>query len=185
REQSRNAGGLPVRRPATDGQHAASIRRHDVVPAHTRFERGGQPRSSGINWDMAKNNPRHTVASHGAPSIPPADYAKVEESLRRADLWLGSATDLPSGVQTAQAWNRSEWIERTMGAWAQLCDPLTSKTVQAMGQNLPKEMQSVAGPLLGMVQQMGGMMVGQQAGQAVGELAREVIGTTDIGLPLA
>ncbi|HIY39766.1 MAG TPA: zinc-dependent metalloprotease, partial [Candidatus Nocardiopsis merdipullorum] len=146
---------------------------------------GGQPSSSGINWDMAKNIARHTVAQHGDPSIPPADYAKVEESLRLADLWLGSATDLPSGVQTAQAWNRSEWIERTMGAWAQLCDPLTSKTVQAMGQNLPEEMQSVAGPLLGMVQQMGGMMVGQQAGQAVGELAREVIGTTDIGLPLA
>ena len=43
----------------------------------------------------------------------------------------------------------------------------------------------MAGPLLGMIQQMGGMMVGQQAGQAIGELAQEVIGTTDIGLPLA
>ena len=180
---------MPEGFPFGDPQQMANMLRQfaDMMSSQPTpgSSEGGQPSSSGINWDMAKNIARHTVAQHGDPSIPPADYAKVEESLRLADLWLGSATDLPSGVQTAQAWNRSEWIERTMGAWAQLCDPLTSKTVQAMGQNLPEEMQSVAGPLLGMVQQMGGMMVGQQAGQAVGELAREVIGTTDIGLPLA
>ncbi len=180
---------MPEGFPFGDPQQMANMLRQfaDMMSSQPTpgSSEGGQPSSSGINWDMAKNIARHTVAQHGDPSVPPADYAKVEESLRLADLWLGSATDLPSGVQTAQAWNRSEWIERTMGAWAQLCDPLTSKTVQAMGQNLPEEMQSVAGPLLGMVQQMGGMMVGQQAGQAVGELAREVIGTTDIGLPLA
>ncbi|MFV2198317.1 zinc-dependent metalloprotease [Nocardiopsis sp. LOL_012] len=146
---------------------------------------GGSPSASGINWDTVKNIARHTVSQHGDASVPPHDYAKVEEALRLADLWLDQATDLPSGLQTAQAWSRSEWIEKTMDTWAQLCDPLTSKTVQSMGRNLPEEMQNVAGPLLGMVQQMGGMMVGQQAGQAIGELAREVIGTTDIGLPLA
>jgi putative hydrolase len=43
----------------------------------------------------------------------------------------------------------------------------------------------MAGPLMGMLKQMGGMMVGQQIGQAIGSLAREVIGTTDIGLPLS
>ena len=42
----------------------------------------------------------------------------------------------------------------------------------------------MAGPLLGMMQQMGGMMVGQQIGQALGALALEVVGSTDIGLPL-
>ncbi len=72
-----------------------------------------------------------------------------------------------------------------MDSWVQLCDPLTSKTVHSMGENLPEEMRSVAGPLLGMIQQMGSMMVGRQAGQAVGELSREVVGTADIGLPLA
>lgn len=141
--------------------------------------------TSGINWDMVKNIARHSVSQIGDPSVPPSDYARIEEALRLADLWLDQATDLPSGIQTAQAWSRSEWIEKTMDTWAQLCDPLTAKTVQAMGQNLPEEMASMAGPLLGMIQQMGGMMVGQQAGQAIGGLAQEVIGTTDIGLPLA
>ncbi|GAB2493109.1 zinc-dependent metalloprotease [Nocardiopsis aegyptia] len=182
--------GTPDGFPFGDPQQMADMLRQfaDMMSAQPSPGGGGgaSPSStSGINWDMAKNIARHTVSQHGDPSIPPHDYAKVEEALRLADLWLDQATDLPSGVHTAQAWSRSEWIEKTMDSWAQLCDPLTSKTVQAMGQNLPEEMQSVAGPLLGMVQQMGGMMVGQQAGQAIGELAREVTGTTDIGLPLA
>ncbi|WP_017608276.1 zinc-dependent metalloprotease [Nocardiopsis xinjiangensis] len=181
--------GTPGGFPFGDPQQMADMLRQfaDMMSSQPAPGSGGAEQSSksGINWDTAKNIARHAVAEHGDPSVPPADYAKIEEALRLADLWLGEATDLPSGIQTAQAWTRSEWIERTMGSWAQLCDPLTSKSVEAMGQNLPEEMQSVAGPLLGMVQQMGGMMVGQQAGQAIGELAREVIGTADIGVPMA
>jgi putative hydrolase len=36
-----------------------------------------------------------------------------------------------------------------------------------------------------MMRQMGGAMIGSQTGTAVGELAREVIGSADVGLPLA
>nr|BFE83318.1 hypothetical protein GCM10020093_059190 [Planobispora longispora] len=50
---------------------------------------------------------------------------------------------------------------------------------------LPAEAQAMAGPLMGMMKQMGSMMVGQQIGQALGSLAREVVGSTDIGLPLS
>ena len=38
---------------------------------------------------------------------------------------------------------------------------------------------------MGMMRQMGGMMVGSQIGQALGTLAPEVIGSSDIGLPLS
>jgi putative hydrolase len=40
------------------------------------------------------------------------------------------------------------------------------------------------GSLAPMMQQIGGAMVGGQTGAAVGALAREVVGSTDIGLPL-
>ncbi|CAM5455710.1 hypothetical protein SALBM135S_04390 [Streptomyces alboniger] len=53
-----------------------------------------------------------------------------------------------------------------------------------MGDVLPEEMQAMAGPLIGMMRSMGGAMFGQQIGQAVGVLAGEVVGSTDIGLPL-
>ncbi|WP_179809510.1 zinc-dependent metalloprotease [Nocardiopsis sinuspersici] len=180
--------GMPDGFPFGDPQQMANMLRQfaDMMSAQPGpGTGGGNTSSSGVNWEMAKDVARQTVAQEGDPSVPVSDYAKVEEALRLADLWLDQATDLPSGVHTAQAWSRSEWIERTMDSWAQLCDPLTSKTVQSMGQNLPEEMQSVAGPLLGMIQQMGSMMVGRQAGQAVGELSREVVGTADIGMPLA
>lgn len=42
----------------------------------------------------------------------------------------------------------------------------------------------MAGPLLGMMRSMGGAMFGTQIGQALGVLAGEVVGSTDVGLPL-
>ena len=42
----------------------------------------------------------------------------------------------------------------------------------------------MAGPLLSMMSQMGGMAFGSQLGQALGKLSREVLTSTDIGLPL-
>lgn len=50
---------------------------------------------------------------------------------------------------------------------------------------LPAEMQQLAGPLMSMMRQMGGVMFGGQVGQALGALAREVVSSTDVGLPLA
>jgi putative hydrolase len=49
---------------------------------------------------------------------------------------------------------------------------------------LPEEAKSMAGPLLAMMSQMGGMAFGSQLGQALGTLSREVLTSTDIGLPL-
>ena len=43
----------------------------------------------------------------------------------------------------------------------------------------------MAAPLLSMMRQMGGVMFGGQVGQALGTLSREVVSSTDVGLPLA
>ena len=59
-----------------------------------------------------------------------------------------------------------------------------SGSAGAMGDVLPEEMQAMAGPLLGMMRSMGGAMFGSQIGQALGTLAGEVVGSTDVGLPL-
>ncbi|QVQ54810.1 zinc-dependent metalloprotease [Spiractinospora alimapuensis] len=138
-----------------------------------------------VNWDMAKNIARHTVAEGGKdPSVTAGEYAHVQEALRLADLWLDQATSLPSGLTSMEGWSRSEWVEKTMPSWTELCEPLTGRIVESMNANLPEEMRSMAGPLVGMLRQMGGMLVGQQAGQAIGELAKEVLGSTDVGIPL-
>ncbi|MBQ0983890.1 zinc-dependent metalloprotease [Streptomyces sp. F63] len=142
-----------------------------------------------VNWDMAKDIARQTVARSAAggagdPSVTPAERSSVEEAVRLADLWLDGITSLPSGSSSAVAWSRAEWVEATLPAWKALVDPVAERVAGAMGDVLPEEMQAMAGPLLGMMRSMGGAMFGTQIGQAVGTLAGEVVGSTDIGLPL-
>ncbi|MFD9303726.1 zinc-dependent metalloprotease [Streptomyces sp. NPDC060048] len=142
-----------------------------------------------VNWDMAKDIARQTVAQ-GTPdgvkdaSVGLAEKSAVEEAVRLADHWLDDVTSLPSGAATAVAWSRAEWVEATLPVWKELVDPVAERVGAAMGGVLPEEMQAMAGPLLGMMRSMGGAMFGQQIGQAVGTLAGEVVGSADIGLPL-
>jgi putative hydrolase len=155
-----------------------------------------------VNWDLAKNVARHAVAAEGDPSVLDVDRHKTVDALRLADLWLDEVTSFPTGVRQAQAWSRSEWVEATMPVWSALCDPIAGKAVDAMGgiiaedpselgAGLPEELgqalQAIGGGLGGlggMMRRIGGMMVGSQTGAAVGALAREVVSSTDVGLPL-
>ena len=148
------------------------------------------PSSGPVNWDMAKNIARHAVAAEGDPSVMEGERRQIVDALQLADLWLNEVTTLPSGVNTPEAWSRSEWIEKTVPVWKQLCDPVAARMVETMGgtinaAGLPEEAKAMAGPLIGMLKQMSGMMVGTQIGQALGTLAGEVVGSSDVGLPLA
>jgi putative hydrolase len=160
-----------------------------------------------VNWDLAKNIARQTVAQKGDASVLDNDRNKVIEALRLADLWLEDATEFPSGIRTLQAWSRAEWVEATLPVWSKLADPIAERAVEAMSglmsadpgemaADLPPEMQAMLGGLGGagglgglgglgeMMKRIGGMMVGGQTGAAVGTLAGEVVSSTDIGLPL-
>ena len=158
-----------------------------------------------VNWDLAKNVARQTVAAKGDPSVLEVDRRKTVEAIRTADLWLEDDTTLPTGIRIAQAWSRSEWVEATLPVWSKLCDPIAARAVEAMGgmltenpeelaEELPPEMRSAMTALTGglgalgglgqMMRQIGGMMVGGQTGAAVGALAEEVVSSTDVGLPL-
>ena len=165
-----------------------------------------------VNWDLAKNVARHVISAAGDPSVLDAQRREVTEAVRLGDLWLDQAASFPSGVRKIEAWSRSEWLEATFGVWAKLCEPIAAKGVEAMssmiptdpgqlGDDIPEEMKAVfeglgsggiggaagMGGLAGlsaMFRSIGGAMIGSQTGTAVGELAREVVGSSDIGLPL-
>jgi len=161
-----------------------------------------------VNWDLAKNVARHAISAAGDPSVLDAQRREVTEAIRLADLWLDEAVSFPSGVHRIEAWSRSEWLEATFPVWSKLCDPIAAKGVDAMsnmipadpaalGDDVPEEMKAMlaslgggAGGLGGMAglgamfRSIGGAMIGSQTGTALGELAREVIGSSDIGLPL-
>jgi putative hydrolase len=156
-----------------------------------------------VNWELAKNVARQTLAAEGDPSVLDAERAKITEAVRLADLWLDEVTSFSSGVRQVQAWSRSEWVEATLPVWSKLCDPIAGKAVEAMSglitdapgdlgaAGLPEELstalQAMGGGLGGlgpMMRRIGGMMVGSQTGAAIGALAREVATSTDVGLPL-
>ncbi len=166
-----------------------------------------------INWDLAKNIARQTVAAKGDPSVLVNERTQIVEAVRLADLWLEDATTLPSGIRSATAWSRSEWVEATMPVWTTLCEPIAERAVDTMSgmlsvsqgdlEDLPPEMRSMMSALSGggagglgagglgalgglgeMMRRIGGMMVGGQAGAAVGALAEEIISSSDIGLPI-
>jgi putative hydrolase len=165
-------------------------------------------RGGPVNWDLAKNVARHAIAAAGDPSVLDAQRREVTEAVRLADLWLDEVTAFPSGVRKIEAWSRSEWLEATFPVWAKLCDPIAAKGVEAMsgmlntdpaqlGEEVPEDIRQAltalgGGPgglgglqgLAAMLRQIGGAMIGSQTGTAVGELAREVVGSSDIGLPL-
>ena len=165
-------------------------------------------RGGPVNWDLAKNVARHAISAAGDPSVLEAQRREVTDAVRLADLWLDEATAFPSGVRKIEAWSRSEWLEATFPVWAKFCDPIAAKGVEAMsgmfnadsaqlGDDAPEELRQALGALGGgagglgglgglaaMMRQIGGAMIGSQTGTAVGELAREVVGSSDIGLPL-
>ncbi|HYN75233.1 MAG TPA: zinc-dependent metalloprotease [Candidatus Limnocylindria bacterium] len=137
-----------------------------------------------VNWDLARDTARQTVAAAGDRSVSDAERRAVDEAVRLAEVWLDGATGLPAATTGAQAWSRAEWVEGTLPAWQRLVEPVARKVVETAGTAIPEEMQAMAGPMVGMAQQLTGAMFGGQVGQGVGQLAGEVVTGTDVGLPL-
>jgi putative hydrolase len=141
---------------------------------------GGGP----VNWDLAHQVAASQLSGSGDPAVTIVERNGVEESLRLADLWLDPVSALPSGIRTAAAWNRNEWIYNTLDVWRKLCDPVAGRMVAAMGDLVPPEARAQLGPMQSMVTTLGGALFGGQLGQALGSLAGEVLSAGDIGLPL-
>lgn len=138
-----------------------------------------------VNWDLARQAARQLVAAEGDdPSVSSSDAEAIREAIRLGDLWLDSATDFPAATSSVQAWSRAEWVEGTIDGWSRLVEPVAEQVVASMGNALPAEAAAMAGPLVGVMRQVGMSLWGAQVGQGLGHLATEVIGVTDIGIPL-
>lgn len=161
----------------------------DLGAALQRFGQLLSTSSGPVHWDLARDTARQVVAAEGDPSVTSAQRAAVADAVALADLWLDDATALPSASRSIEAWSRSEWIERSLPHWKALVAPLAERMAAATNESLPgqmpEEMRAMAGPLLGVMGQMSGVMFGAQVGQGLGALAQEVLSSTDVGVPLA
>jgi putative hydrolase len=158
-----------------------------------------------VNWDLA-TEVAEKAAREGDRPVTAAEQQEVEEACRLADLWLDPVTTLPAGGATAGAWTRTGWLTSTLPAWKRLVDPVAARVVAAMGKALEQGLSGLSpddlsagmppqlagllggdlsGAMKGIMDQVGGLVFGMQVGQALGALAGEVLGATDIGLPLS
>ncbi|MCW2809811.1 MAG: hydrolase [Friedmanniella sp.] len=149
---------------------------------------------SGVNWEVAKDTARKTAASLGPDPTPSASQTSaIREAVSIAEVWLDAATPFPRSGASVAAWSRAQWIESTMPVWRRLVEPVAAHIADAMEGALGNP-DAEAGAIPGMagMEQMlrpmlrtsGASMFGLQLGQGVGRLAAEVVGATDIGLPL-
>jgi putative hydrolase len=139
--------------------------------------------SSGpVNYELARQLATSSIGF--VPPISAATNAAIHDAVHLAETWLDGATALPAGTSRATAWSPTDWVENTLATWKRLCDPMAQQIATVWAAALPAEAKNMAGPLLSMMSQMGGMAFGSQLGQALGQLSREVLTSTDIGLPL-
>src|SRR5438046_2187473 len=104
---------------------------------------------------------RRTAATRRcSTSRPSSPAATLTATVRLADVWLDGNTALPSGVSGTEAWSRRRWLNATQPAWTRLVEPIATKVVEGFGNALPEQMREAAAPLMGVMQQMGGLMFG-------------------------
>ncbi|MCD2194433.1 zinc-dependent metalloprotease [Actinomycetospora endophytica] len=137
-----------------------------------------------VNYQLAAQMAHQQLGSRGSKHPTAEQRSAIEESLRLAEHWLDDATTLPSGVSTVTAWSPNDWVDATVPTWQRLCDPVARRVADAWVEGLPDEAREMAGPMLGMISQVGGMAFGSQLGSALGQLAGEVLTSSDVGLPL-
>lgn len=142
---------------------------------------GGQ-QAGPVNYDLARQLATSSIG-FVAP-IPESTTSAITDAVRLAETWLDGATALPAGTTRTVAWTPTEWLDNTLDTWKRLCDPVAEQISTVWASALPQEAKAMAGPLLAMMSQMGGMAFGSQLGQALGKLSKEVLTSTDIGLPL-
>lgn len=138
--------------------------------------------SGPVNYDLARQVASSSIG-FVAP-IPATTSSAIADAVHLAETWLNGATALPAGTSKSVAWSPSDWVDNTLQTWKRLCDPMAQQISSVWVSSLPEEAKSMAGPLLSMMSSMGGMAFGSQLGQALGRLSREVLTSTDIGLPL-
>jgi putative hydrolase len=159
------------------------------------FGRTGADPGSGVNWELTKDTARKTAASLGPDPTPTATQQRaLTEAASIAEVWLDQATVFPRVSSSVSAWSRAEWIEQTLPVWRRLVEPVASHIADAMegALRLGQGDDAAAAGLAGMEQMLrpmlrtsGASMFGLQLGQGLGRLSTEVVGATDIGLPLS
>lgn len=150
-----------------------------------------------ISWKTIHDSARNSISQKGDPSITENQKTSVRDAISLAQVWLDEATAFPASNLNYGAWSKSEWLENTLPAWRPLIEPVAKGLAETMSsmstdmqglvgnEEVPAEMQKMLQPMLEMAKKMAAVSTGMQIGQGLAELSTEMLGASDISLPLA
>lgn len=164
-----------------------------------------------LPWSTVMQVARSGISANGGdPVVSDSEVRAVQAAMELADTWLDPAVTFPVTATSVSVWSRSEWLVNTAPVWQQIVLPIATTMSERMATMLPTgtdtealqaqlpeqlkemlpggippEMMSMLAPMLGMVTQLGATAFAFQLGQALASLAKEVVSSTDVGIPLA
>jgi putative hydrolase len=167
-----------------------------------------QAQSEGpLPWSTVMQVARASLGTDAVVSD--AEQRAVGAAMELADTWLDPVTTFPATGTTGQAWSRTEWLVNTAPVWQLIVTPIAvtmndrmssmmpGSDLEGLAEQLPEElknlipggitpeMMAMLAPMMNMVSQLGATAFAYQLGQALSALAKEVVSSTDVGIPLA
>ncbi len=162
----------------------------DMQALGAAFQQFGQmlsnaPADAGpVAWNIVEDVARKALQTTGDPVVADAELRSITAAVQLANHWLDEACTFPECTVPAQGWSRAQWLSATMPVWRRVVEPIATQMQNAIPGNIPEELGSMLGPLMGMVQQLSSVAFSNQLGNSLAGLAREVVSASDIGIPL-
>jgi putative hydrolase len=156
------------------------------APLFRELQRVMASSSGPINWELARQVGIAT-ALEGASDPEPTDEDRriLGEAVRVAELQVAEFTGLesPPEVATVRAVRRAEWITANAEGLRGLLEPAAARMGDALDRAMRDQMPEEAGPMAGLLTQLGPLLQGTQVGQVFGFLATRVLGQYDLAVP--
>jgi putative hydrolase len=156
------------------------------APLFRELQRVMASSSGPINWELARQVGIAT-ALEGGPDPEPTDEDRriLGEAVRVAELQVAEFTGLEPSAEVAavRAIRRAEWITANAEGLRGLLEPAAARMGDALDRAMRDQMPEEAGPMAGLLTQLGPLLQGTQVGQVFGFLATRVLGQYDLAVP--
>jgi len=156
------------------------------APLFRELQRVMASSSGPINWELARQVGIATALESG-PDPEPTDEDRriLGEAVRVAELQVAEFTGLesPAEVATVRAIRRAEWVTANAEGLRGLLEPAAARMGDALDRAMREQMPEEAGPMAGLLTQLGPLLQGTQVGQVFGFLATRVLGQYDLAVP--
>jgi coenzyme F420 biosynthesis associated uncharacterized protein len=156
------------------------------APLFRELQRVMASSSGPINWELARQVGIATALEGGSDPEPTDEDRRIlGEAVRVAELQVAAFTGLesPAEVATVRAIRRAEWITANAEGLRGLLEPAAARMGDALDRAMREQMPEEAGPMAGLLTQLGPLLQGTQVGQVFGFLATRVLGQYDLAVP--